>query len=402
MSMQRTLALFLGFLLLMLATACGSTQPAASQTGSAATGGTTAGSTASGTAPAGTAPAGSSAPAATELQPIAIVGASPMAEKGDISQALTHFMQTLEERTGGKISVKNIFYGGTMGGFDELVPLLADGTIQVAVVYEAYYPQQFPIAAVTQVPFTSAYPDSNQRAYRDLLAETKELQAEYEKQNVKIVTMIGSTEAPLVTSKTRIQSLADLSGLRIRGLDMHAKVLQSWGATPVALAAPEIAESLARGVVDGSWGMGTTAVVSFGIAEPGKFWTDTGAGPGGLLKLGMNLDLYKSLPPDVQKLVDEIGEETDRFLIEKRFALHKNAVQNQKDVEFYRLPEPLLKELRERGAPVAQQAWIDSMKSHGYSEARAREILDRWIELDAKYAATSDWKLFIDLADEMR
>ena len=110
-------------------------------------------------------------------------------------------------------------------------------------------------------------------------------------------------------SKKEIKKLEDLKGMKIRCTGMAAKIVQALGATPVAMPMGDTYDALSRGVVDGSmapqealqgWKWGE--VVKFTIENFGSSYS-TG------MFVVMNKEKWNSLPPDIQKIIEQINEE---------------------------------------------------------------------------------------------
>jgi TRAP-type C4-dicarboxylate transport system substrate-binding protein len=113
--------------------------------------------------------------------------------------------------------------------------------------------------------------------------------------------------------------MADLKGLKLRGPTRTiTKMLQMMGATPVAMALPQVPESLAKGVIDG-------AVVPYEVApsiklnELVKYTMETDRSFNALYTTVfltvMNKAKYESLPADLKKVMDaNSGQDFSAFL----------------------------------------------------------------------------------------
>jgi TRAP-type C4-dicarboxylate transport system substrate-binding protein len=123
---------------------------------------------------------------------------------------------------------------------------------------------------------------------------------------VKVLTMF--TTAPTnIMSKVPIRSLSDLKGLDLRASGGAAQILSAWGANPVGMPMPATVEALQKGVVKGLFSSLET-LKDFKFAELCRYvtMTDTVIYPFAVV---MNMDSWKALPADVQKIFDDLGTE---------------------------------------------------------------------------------------------
>jgi len=113
----------------------------------------------------------------------------------------------------------------------------------------------------------------------------------------------------IVTAKKPVKTLEDLKGLRIRCTGLSAKIVEAFGATPVAMPKGDQYDALLKGVVDG-----TTASVNelkgwrlAEVAQYTAFYPRVGYVTA--MFVSMNKKKWDSLPSDVQKIITEINEE---------------------------------------------------------------------------------------------
>ena len=112
----------------------------------------------------------------------------------------------------------------------------------------------------------------------------------------------------LHTTSKQIKTLADFKGLKLRAPNRLAtRLVSALGATPVPMPAPQIPESLSKGVVDGTvlpW----EVVPALKLHEIVKFHTETASGQPFIATtafvFAMNPAKYESLPADLKKVID--------------------------------------------------------------------------------------------------
>ena len=107
------------------------------------------------------------------------------------------------------------------------------------------------------------------------------------------------------------ETIEDLKGVKIGGPGPNLPWLEYVGAIPVQSSLPEGYLSLSTGVYDG-WLMFPSAYLSFKFYEPAPHYTLVGFGAVGVTVLTMNERSYNRLPPEVQKIIDEVGTEFEK------------------------------------------------------------------------------------------
>jgi TRAP-type C4-dicarboxylate transport system substrate-binding protein len=117
-----------------------------------------------------------------------------------------------------------------------------------------------------------------------------------------------------VWSKKEIKTLEDFKGMKIRvGGYLPTFGIRALGASPVTIAGSELAPAMMAGTVDGvltSLGYG----YSIGLAKVSKTFTLTPLSPTWTAVTLMNAQKFNSLPPDLQKVVVDVGRELQRMV----------------------------------------------------------------------------------------
>lgn len=117
-----------------------------------------------------------------------------------------------------------------------------------------------------------------------------------------------------VWANREVRSLDDLKGMKIRvGGYLPTLGIRALGASPVTIAGSELAPAMMAGTVDGvltSLGYG----YSIGLAKVSKTFTLTPLSPTWTAVTVMNAKKFNSLPPDLQKIVMEVGQELQQMV----------------------------------------------------------------------------------------
>jgi TRAP-type transport system periplasmic protein len=108
-----------------------------------------------------------------------------------------------------------------------------------------------------------------------------------------------------VIGKMPIRHLADFKGKKIRVLASPFQMvpISKLGATPVAMTLADVVPALQQGAVDGAVG-GIVVWTPMHFADAAKYVTETGQ-PAVFVMVEVNKAWYESLPPDLQKIVDD-------------------------------------------------------------------------------------------------
>ena len=169
-----------------------------------------------------------------------------------------------------------------------------------------------------------------------------------------------------------------------------SEVLKALGLVPITIQMMEIYPALQSGLLDvavKNW----EAVYSFKWFEVTKYRTAFPKGNSvGHLMVSMNWDSWNSLPPDVQKIFEELsgaymsnfsGESADRSGAEK-FEIIKEYDKKVGNPEIYNLPEDEFQKWVDATAPVYEM-WITDVEAKGKP---GRAIFEDTLRLIEKYS----------------
>jgi TRAP-type C4-dicarboxylate transport system substrate-binding protein len=219
-------------------------------------------------------------------------------------------------------------------------------------------PTRFPLTLLTDVPMMGwSTSKMVTRIRTDLYNEFPALRQEFK--GVKILwqyVSLGPSVLHLTKKAAKIPD--DLKGTRIIALGWVAKYLNSIGATPVTLMPPDWYMALNRGVAEGTV---TTYSVIFDhkVYELLPYHTDVNIGFTGS-EIIMNLEKWKSLPPDIQKIMDNLQP----WVVDQAIAAVDSDIKKGREA-CEKLGQHFVK-------PTAEEAqkWIESGK----------EVHEKWIE----------------------
>lgn len=232
-------------------------------------------------------------------------------------ESVPSFAEAVKAESDGALEIEH-YAGGTLGKSPvQQLSMVENGVTDIAEVVTAYSPGRFPELAIFELPFlANNNAEAGLAAYRmyekGLLSDFDELMP---------VGMIISGPYG-ISANTPLASLADLEGLRLRAAGpIQTAMVQALGAVPVGnIPAPQIAESISRGVIDGTL-MAPGNLYNFRIVDAAKHHLfDLELGSVAVL-FPMRRDRYESLSPEAKAAFDKyagewmtrtLGENLDR------------------------------------------------------------------------------------------
>lgn len=247
------------------------------------------------------------------FSPIKVSAEEPIKLKLSEAYTAKHYLTThgygvwankVEEATKGRVKV-SVFPGSTLAKIEEAYDATVAGVCDIAMYVPAYNAGRFPLSDVMNLPMLFPSAKVASLTAWQLYEKFPDMKKEYS--DVKLLWFYCTPPYEIHTVKKAVNTAADLKGLQVRTVGpMDAKMLEILGATPVAIPMPEAYMSLQKGVLDG--------IVSpfgpmraFKTAEVTRFHTSNASLFSNLFCVVMNLKKWNSLPPDIQKAIDEVS-----------------------------------------------------------------------------------------------
>lgn len=219
-----------------------------------------------------------------------------------VDQLKLKWMEEIEKRTNNRVKFQH-FPAGTLLKADNMYDGIVTGVADVGDSFFAWSPGRFPLMGCLDLPL--GFPSSSvaSRVVRDVYRKfkPKELSDAY-------IMHVSSTGPPMLATKKPVRNLDDLKGMKIRTPGVAAETMKLLGAAPVVMSMGESYDALAKGVVEGCSGS-AESLLMFKLAEVSKYVTK-------IKSIGfvtanytvMNLATWNRLPPDIQKIFEEINE----------------------------------------------------------------------------------------------
>ena len=219
-------------------------------------------------------------------------------------QIVAAWCKEVEKRTNGKVKVHH-YPGATMNSPLKMYESVVQGVVDICGHFLGYTQGRFPL---TEIVYDCPFP------YPSCTAAAEIAQAYYDKfkpkefDDVKVLYFY-SAPPPILLATKPVHTLADLNGLKIRTMGSNAKIMKEFGAVPIGLPMPEVYDALSKGIIEGITNP-YSPMKEYKLADIIKY-TFEYKGPSflGLGVVAMNKKKWNSLPPDVQKAIEEVSKE---------------------------------------------------------------------------------------------
>lgn len=272
---------------------------------------------------------------------------------------MERWKKEVEQRTGGKVTI-NTFPGGTLLGAKNMYDGVVAGQADIGCLCMAYQPGRFVVTNATALPV--GFPDAKVASLTLWDIYNKYKPDEFEK--VKVLTMFTCAPANIYAKKP-VRNLDDLKGLELRASGGVAQVLKALGATPVGMPQSETPEALQKGVVKGA-ASSLETLMDFKYAETCRYVTIFN-GPVYPFAVVMNLKKWNSLPEDVKKVMEDLGEEqafwTGNYMDEHVNESIKWSEKNY-NIRITQLSEEEMAKWNNRLKPITEK-WIENATARG-------------------------------------
>jgi len=254
----------------------------------------------------------------SDTQPPVEAGSAPPAKPADVIKlsysiffppthvqcvAGTNWANEIHKRTAGRVQI-TVYPAGSLSKADQCYEGVTKGISDLGMSCFAYTRGRFPLLEGLDLPV--GYPDGL-TATRVANAMVRKYQPA-ELSDVKVL-YVHAHGPGILASKKPVRSLADLKGLKVRATGLSAKIVESLGATPIAMSQPETYEALSKGVVDATlcpietlkgWKQGET--IEYVVDATAVGYTTA-------MFVVMNKQRWEALPPDIQRVFDEVSQE---------------------------------------------------------------------------------------------
>jgi TRAP-type transport system periplasmic protein len=292
--------------------------------------------------------------AADGVKPIELRFATFLPQDNANCQVWVTWARELERRSNGRVQV-TFYPSEALGKAKDQYNMAVTGIADIGTHIMGYTPGRFPLTEVMELPI--AWPSAKVASRVGWEIYERHLKNEFS--DVHLLSVAATDPSQIQTSKKPVHTPADMSGLRLRtGNPRMVEMVRLWGASPINLTAADTYDALQKGMIDGAY-LNYSSLIDFKTYEQLKYYTTLGAGTAVALA-PMSLKAWNSLPPDIQKIINEIS------------GARQSALQGE---VFDKTAKAALDEVAKRGGKV----YVLSDAERAAFMTKTKPIIDAWI-----------------------
>lgn len=222
-----------------------------------------------------------------------------------LSTGIVNYFDAVE--AGGNVEIEE-FYQEALLSATDIMPGVSQGRADLGFTIALYHPGELPLSQIVGVPFQTDDAEAQVRAMNDLYETNDAFRGEWEKQGVHVLSFVPLAPTMVATADP-LPGYDGLAGKKIRAVGLLSQAMQSAGVNPVALPAPEVYESVERGVIEGFTSYPFDVAVAGSMNEVAPYMTDPGTGLYNLGALIITKSLWDGLDDQTKTLLTEQVDE---------------------------------------------------------------------------------------------
>lgn len=222
-----------------------------------------------------------------------------------------YFASEVDRLSHGRLQVQ-IFWSGSLGGVQRsAIDTVRAGGAEAADISTSNFSAMDRTWAFFDLPFLFNGGAPGLYKYMDG-PEFAALKKDAEKRDhLHLVFPLYDDWRQLITTRRAVRTPADIAGLKLRTTGSPAETAydNSFGAKPTMVDWGETYLALKSGLVDGYF-VAYTSVTDYNMDDAVRYGTTLNVVPI-VVPIFVNAGWYEKLPPDLQKVIDEAGNEAD-------------------------------------------------------------------------------------------
>ena len=299
-----------------------------------------------------------------------------------------HLAENITAMSGGRLKVK-VYAAGELVPALEAFDAVSRGTAEMGHAASYYWKGKVPAAQFfTTTPFGLTAQEMNSWLHNGGGLELwEEVYAPF-----NIIPMAAGNTGTQMGGwfNKEINSVADLSGLKMRMPGLGGEVLAEAGVTVVNMPGSEMFTALQTGTIDATEFVGPYNDLAFGIYKAAKYYYYPGwQEPGSAVETFINKDAFEALPEDLQMIVRAAARQTNAEILDEYMAMNYAALEtlvNEHNVVLKRYPDDVLAEFRAASDVVMDKvAANDPMSQKVYdSQKQFKENMMKWSDISER------------------
>ena len=279
-----------------------------------------------------------------------------------ISLAQERFKKIVEEKSNGKVQVQ-VYPAGQLYSDKDMVDVVPRGGVELAVINWGMWTGLVPELNISGL--VPLYSDTGHwlRVFADDTEIRKFFADALEKKgNAKFLGWLDYGESCLL-SKKPVKTMQDFKGMKIRAFtETQNYFLQGVGASPALISSGEMYQGLQRGVIDGVLS-GPTSFIQRKLTEVAKNVTKFNL-QYAVFTMVANLDYWNKLPKEIQQIILEAAQETEKWCREETKKEDEKAwktLEQMPDIKIHPLTGEEIKKWRDAGLPLQVEKFSKSL-----------------------------------------
>ena len=278
------------------------------------------------------------------------------------------WIDAIDEATDGHVKI-TLYDNATLSAATDIGDNVKAGAVDIGWLYTSYYAGQFPLSDVINLPMQGfGDPVVSTNVLWDLMDKYEEVADEWS--GFKLLMLYGNPGMIFASAAKPITCKDDLQGLTIRcpsgGI---TDVLTAWGASPIAMAPPDLYEAVEKKNIDG-YIFEPAGICNFSLHEITSYYTDYPLydGPFGLI---MNLEQWNRLPEEYQEIIDSLSGKEASIGAAEAFAndvIEKRDVITEAGGEFVEMTDEAIAELQV-DADAYAETWVADKTTDSFDAA---------------------------------
>lgn len=306
---------------------------------------------------------------------------SPVPEQSFVGQQQQWWADEVEKRTDGRIKIR-FYWMGSLIEWKEAFQGVSAGMCDIATPCSTYNPSDFPLYMVLDMPYNGKDYWAAMMAANEAFENQPDLNAEMEKNGIKIIANWMSGHFYLGVSKPT-KSLADLKGKAIRSYGgARVKWMEKIGINPVFMDYAAIYEAMDRGSLQGA----EMVMVLSDAFKHQEVTSDLFIEKTGFVltcATAINLKVWNSLSADIQKIILDLREDYAAHYAKELSTREAELIEKWKK-EGVNVKELSAedKEISRKAAREAQEYFLEKQESSGHP---ARAVWEYYTNARDKY-----------------
>lgn len=258
--------------------------------------------------------------------------------------ATEDWMKKIEKDSGGRVQIEPYWSGALVNPRQSYIELIK-GVADIANYTGSYVKEGFHIEKAMRLLFYGVPVNSElaHRVYGELRAKYPQIDEEFSEG--KVLARFSHSSYDLLTKNRPVRKVEDFKGLTVKVSGAFAHLINELGGEGARVPMSETYMALRKGTIDGALAS-FESLKSWKFAEVVKYYTilNMSTWPAG--HVSMNLDTWKKLPPDIQKVFEDNVSYYGQRFAEENAKADKSGIElgKKQGVEFIELsPENLKK-----------------------------------------------------------